>query len=144
MKISNSFNCGAKQYINNLSEITSIERSDGGKKILVSESNPPNSSNLSHPFGIDIVFNLLHWAKAYSLISLMVDGSVILSKLEHSSKHLYPIIVTPSGMSIEVRALQALNAKPPICLMVDKRLPRITVTSSGMSIEVRALQALNA
>ena len=40
----------------------------------------------------------------------MVDGSVILSKLEHSSKQLCEIIVTPSGMLIEVRALQALNA----------------------------------
>ena len=89
---------------------------------------------------------------ALSPICLMVDGSVILSKLEHL-KHPSGIIVTPSGMSIEVRALQLQNAYLPICLMVDgsvilsklerrlKQYSGIIVTPSGMSIEVAYLSS---
>ena len=73
-------------------------------------------------------------------------------RLLQSAKAKSPIVVTLSGMVVEVRLEQAMKAQPPMLVMasgmvIEARLlhpenvqPSMLVTASGMVIEVRLLQ----
>ena len=74
---------------------------------MLEHSSKHQSGIIVTPSGMSIEVRALQPENALSPICLMVDGSVILSKLEHWRKHLSGIIVTPSGMSIEVAYLSS-------------------------------------
>ena len=63
--------------------------------------------------------------KAYSSIIVMLDGIVMLSRLEHPLNPFFPMVVTPSGIETFLRFMQPLKAASPI-----------SVTVSGMETDI--------